>query len=69
MVAPLPIQDEILTNNQSLDDSQSGELSEVPASPPVGRPGALTRKLLKGKIQTRVQDRVSDFWKERLEAT
>ena len=69
MVPPLPIQNQLATQEQSLDDSQDSWSSlEVDAPPPspVGRPGALSGKLLKGKIQAGVQGRVNDFWKEKI---
>ena len=39
---------------------------DAPASPSVQPREVMSRKLLKGKIQAGVQDRVNDFWKEKI---
>ena len=70
VVPPLPTQDIISTENQSLDDSLSSVSSVGAATPPPTEPaqpaGELSRALLKRKIQAGVQDRVNDFWKEKI---
>ena len=51
---------------QSLDDSLSSQSSSDGAATPARPSVAQTRKLLKGKIQTGVQEWVNDFWKEKI---
>ncbi len=66
MVGPLPSNDTVLTEDQSLDLFETSGISEPPVSPPAVPSGALSRKLLKGKIQAGVQGRVDNFWKEKV---
>ena len=67
MVPPLPVQNQFPTQDQSLDDSQDSWSSlEIDTPPPARRPDVLTSDLLKRKIQTGVQARVNDFWKEKI---
>ena len=69
VVAPLPIQNNFSTQDQGLDDSLGSWSSlemDAPASPSVQPREVMSRKLLKGKIQAGVQDRVNDFWKEKI---
>ena len=70
VVPPLPTQNNISTEDQSLDDSLSSVSSLEAATPPPTEPaqpaGELSRALLKRKIQAGVQDRVNDFWKEKV---
>ena len=66
MVAPLPIQEPVLTVGQSLDDSLVSSSSEEVVVPPQGPTASLTKKGLKEKIQAGVQGRVNDFWKEKV---
>ena len=49
-----------------LDVSLSSRSSEESAAAPVRPSSSLTRKQLKGKIQSGVQDWVDDFWKEKV---
>ena len=65
VVPPLPIET-ISTEDQDPDVSLGSDVDEIPASPPVVPPGTLSRKLLKGKIQSGVQGRVNDFWREKV---
>ena len=58
------------TQDQSLDDSQDSwsslEVDTPPSPPSVRRPEVLSSDLLKRKIQTGVQARVNEFWKEKI---
>ena len=68
VVPPVVVQDAVSTEDQSLDDSLSSSSSEA-ADPPLAPTEpvrGLSRQLLKRKIQTGVQDRVNDFWKEKI---
>ena len=60
VVSPITNENSILTEDNSLDVSRGSDMDEVVAPPPVVPPGTLSRKLLKGKIQAGVQDRVND---------
>ena len=65
VVPPLTPQNPVSTEDHSLDSSLNDVASEQSLAPPPAQPAVtLTRTLLKGKIQTGVQDRVNDFWKE-----
>ena len=66
-----PIVDQIvLTTGASLDDSLSSwsslEMEELAPPPPPPPGGVMNYTLLKRKIQTGVQDRVNEFWKEKV---
>ena len=60
----------VSTIGQDLDISQDSwsslELDEPPPPPPPVRQGQLNPRQLKGKVQARVQDRVNNFWKEKI---
>ena len=60
VVAPLPIQEPVLTVGQSLDDSLASSFSEEVVVPPQGPTASLTKKGLKEKIQAGVQGRVNE---------
>ena len=68
VVPPVPVQDQFSTQDQSLDDSQDSwsSLEVDVATPLVQRPEVLTSGLLKRKVQTGVQARVNNFWKEKI---
>ena len=70
-VVPPVVEEEISTIGESLDDSlgswSSLEMEEPPPPPPPPPPrGAMSQPLLKSRIQARVQDRVNNFWKEKV---
>ena len=61
----------VLTIDHNLDDSLSSwsslELDEPAPPPPPPQPqGAMRQALLKRKIQSGVQERVNNFWKEKI---
>ena len=66
VVPPVATESTILTEDQSLDLFDDSSTSEASDSPPAVPSGTVSRKLLKGKIQTGVQDRVDNFWKEKV---
>ena len=60
------VQNQVLVPGEDLDDSLSGSSSSDGDIAPVRPSDSLTRKKLKGMIQSGVQDWVSDFWKEKI---
>ena len=64
VVPPVVIENIVSTEDQSLDLFEDSEISDAPDSPPVVPSSTVSRKQLKKKIQTGVQDRVDNFWKE-----
>ena len=69
-VVPPIVQNPILTVGESLDDTlgswSSLEMDEPPPPPPPPRQGGVSQNLLKSKVQAGVQERVSNFWKEKI---
>ena len=66
VVPPLPIEESVSTEDHSLDLFDDSGPSEAPDSPPAVPLGAPSRRLLKGKIQAGVQERVDNFWREKI---
>ena len=70
VVPPVAIEGTVLVEDLSLDlfddVSLGSEADEIPASLPAVPPGSLSRKQLKGKIQSGVQGRVDDFWRGKI---
>ena len=68
-VAPpaVEVEEQGLNLNSSLNASlDSSSNDDDAAANQAQTPGAVTRKVLKGKIQAGVQDRIDDFWKEKV---
>ena len=73
MVPPSDVQSNLSTIGLGLNDSQDSwssldlDVSVPPPPPPPPPPSARPSvKQLRGKIQARVQERVNDFWKEKI---